>query len=393
MTRVLAEGAVVGLANHTLLIAADGTERPIDDSGAPIRNRDGRIVGVVLVFRDVTERRRAEIERQAAAARARAPARERARRARGGRARQPREGRVRGDGVARAADAAERDPRLDPAAARTADPDDRDARARPRGHRAEHARPGAAHLRSARHQPHRVGQAAARDAERRPGARSSRTRSRPSRRPPTAKGIAIDGELDDGVGIAGRRPGAPAAGRLEPAVERDQVHADAAGASRSRCARSDAHAEIVVTDTGVGIRPEFLPLDLRALPPGRPLDHAPVRRARARARDREAPRRAARRHGPGGERGRRQGRDVHRVAAGRMRRRAPPEPQRDRGRATRQHGRPSRSTASGCWWSRTSRTRATWCERLLEAHGARSSPAASAARGAGGCSARRRPTS
>ena len=64
--RVLAEGAVVGLANHTILIAADGTERPIDDSGAPIRSRDGRIVGVILVFRDVSERRRVEIERQAA---------------------------------------------------------------------------------------------------------------------------------------------------------------------------------------------------------------------------------------------------------------------------------------------------------------------------------------
>jgi PAS domain S-box-containing protein len=68
VTRVLAEGTVVGLANHTLLIAADGTERPIDDSGAPIRNREGRIVGVVLVFRDVTERRRAEIERQVSVA-------------------------------------------------------------------------------------------------------------------------------------------------------------------------------------------------------------------------------------------------------------------------------------------------------------------------------------
>jgi PAS domain S-box-containing protein len=68
VTRVLAEGVVVGLANHTLLIGADGTERPIDDSGAPIRNREGRIVGVVLVFRDVTERRRTEVERQAVAA-------------------------------------------------------------------------------------------------------------------------------------------------------------------------------------------------------------------------------------------------------------------------------------------------------------------------------------
>jgi PAS domain S-box-containing protein len=67
VSRVLADGAVVGLANHTVLIAADGTERPIDDSGAPIRSRDGRIVGVVLVFRDVTERRRAELERREAA--------------------------------------------------------------------------------------------------------------------------------------------------------------------------------------------------------------------------------------------------------------------------------------------------------------------------------------
>ena len=64
VTRVLAEGAVVGLANHTVLIAADGTERPIDDSGAPIRSRDGRTVGVVLVFRDVSEHRRGEIERR-----------------------------------------------------------------------------------------------------------------------------------------------------------------------------------------------------------------------------------------------------------------------------------------------------------------------------------------
>jgi PAS domain S-box-containing protein len=68
VTRVLAEGTVVGLANHTLLISADGTECPIDDSGAPIRSRDGRMVGVVLVFRDVTDRRRAELERRDAAA-------------------------------------------------------------------------------------------------------------------------------------------------------------------------------------------------------------------------------------------------------------------------------------------------------------------------------------
>jgi PAS domain S-box-containing protein len=58
--RALREGVMVGLANHTLLIAKDGTERPIDDSAAPIRNGQGEVVGVVLVFRDVTDRRRAE---------------------------------------------------------------------------------------------------------------------------------------------------------------------------------------------------------------------------------------------------------------------------------------------------------------------------------------------
>ncbi len=59
-SRALAEGVIVGLANHTVLIAKDGTERPIDDSAAPIRCQDGEIVGCVLVFRDVTERRKAE---------------------------------------------------------------------------------------------------------------------------------------------------------------------------------------------------------------------------------------------------------------------------------------------------------------------------------------------
>jgi len=58
--RVLAEGIVVGLANHTALIARDGTERPIADSGAPILDAQGTPRGAVLVFRDVTEERRAQ---------------------------------------------------------------------------------------------------------------------------------------------------------------------------------------------------------------------------------------------------------------------------------------------------------------------------------------------
>ncbi|MDX9818829.1 MAG: PAS domain S-box protein [Desulfococcus multivorans] len=57
--KVLREGAVIGLTRHPLLIARDGTRRPIADSGAPIRDADGEIIGVVLVFRDQTEERRA----------------------------------------------------------------------------------------------------------------------------------------------------------------------------------------------------------------------------------------------------------------------------------------------------------------------------------------------
>jgi len=63
VSRVLREGKVVGLANHTILLARDGTERPIDDSGAPIRV-DDQTVGVILVFRDVTSRKLSEQARE-----------------------------------------------------------------------------------------------------------------------------------------------------------------------------------------------------------------------------------------------------------------------------------------------------------------------------------------
>jgi PAS domain S-box-containing protein len=62
--RALREGRVVGLANHTKLTAKDGREFPIDDSAAPIRDGSGKVNGVVLVFRDVTERKEAEIARE-----------------------------------------------------------------------------------------------------------------------------------------------------------------------------------------------------------------------------------------------------------------------------------------------------------------------------------------
>ena len=58
--RALQEGVKVGLANHTILISRDGTERPIDDSAAPIQAADGATAGAVLVFRDVTDQKRQE---------------------------------------------------------------------------------------------------------------------------------------------------------------------------------------------------------------------------------------------------------------------------------------------------------------------------------------------
>ncbi len=60
--RVLAEGIVVGLANHTILISRDGLEAPIADCAAPIFDDHGELTGTVLVFRDDTEKR--HVERQ-----------------------------------------------------------------------------------------------------------------------------------------------------------------------------------------------------------------------------------------------------------------------------------------------------------------------------------------
>ena len=58
--KALREGTIVGLANHTALLREDGSEIPIDDSAAPIRDATGATVGCVLVFRDVSDRKAAE---------------------------------------------------------------------------------------------------------------------------------------------------------------------------------------------------------------------------------------------------------------------------------------------------------------------------------------------
>ncbi|HEX3053091.1 MAG TPA: PAS domain S-box protein [Aggregatilineaceae bacterium] len=60
--RALREGRAVELENHTSMLTPDGQEKVVDDSGAPIRNAEGEIIGAVVVFRDVTARRQAEIQ-------------------------------------------------------------------------------------------------------------------------------------------------------------------------------------------------------------------------------------------------------------------------------------------------------------------------------------------
>jgi len=60
VAKVLQTGGIVGLANHTVLITRDGRRVPIDDSGAPVQLANGELIGIIVVFRDVTERKRTE---------------------------------------------------------------------------------------------------------------------------------------------------------------------------------------------------------------------------------------------------------------------------------------------------------------------------------------------
>ena len=218
------------------------------------------------------------------------------------------QGRLPRHAVARAAHAAERHPRLGPGAAHH-QPQRRRAAGRPRDHRTQRARPGAAHRRSARHEPHQLGQAPARGAAAPPDL-VHRGGDRDGDAGRRRQGHPGGAHPRSGCRTDRRRSRPPAAGRVEPALERHQVHAGgrhrAGGAAAARCARRDrGRRQRHRHPAGADAAP------VRALPPGRRLDHAPVRRPRARPVAGQEPRRAARRHRRRDQCGRRQGHHRH----------------------------------------------------------------------------------
>ncbi len=58
VAKVIETGSTVGIANHTVMVCSDGTKKVIEDSAAPIKDDKGNLIGVVFVFRDVTEERK-----------------------------------------------------------------------------------------------------------------------------------------------------------------------------------------------------------------------------------------------------------------------------------------------------------------------------------------------
>ena len=165
-----------------------------------------------------------------AAERDRGAARDAARAARPTRRRGPRverrQGRVPRDGLARAAHAAQRDPRLDAHPARPVTLDGERQRQRARDGRAQRARAGAAHRGPARRLAHHHGQAAARARRRSTLARGRRGRARRGAAPPPRPRASRSAAALDARRRSGRWPTrAAAAGRVEPAVQRGEVHA------------------------------------------------------------------------------------------------------------------------------------------------------------------------
>ena len=243
-----------GRADRARVPAAQRARRqlPLARGALPAPARSGR-------RRDRLDRHRdRHRELQARAGRPRRAGREGARGARGGGGGQPRQGRVPGHAVARAAHAAERDPRLDAHAAH-ADAVSRQGAEGAGDHRAQRARAGAADRGHPRRVAHHRRQAAPRDPAGRPASivDAAVDAVRPAAE---AKGITLERRIG---ALPARFTGdadAPAAGRLEPAVERDQVHARGRPRRAATSARDDKQVDRPGRATpAAASRPTFLP--------------------------------------------------------------------------------------------------------------------------------------
>ena len=312
--KVLRTGAVMGMTNHNALLARDGTERPIAESAAPIIDGDKSIQGVVVVFRDVSAQRRREQEHQAAERdREQLLNSERAARTEAERATRLKdefvatlshELRTPLNAILGWTQVLRRGRSSDPAAvARGLEVIERNTRLQ-------------AQLISDLLDVSRIVSGKLRlELELVDLPAVIEAAAETVREAAEIKKVKIERVLDPGVPTLVGRSRPPAADRLEPALERHQVHArgrPGEGDPRPPGRGRGGHRE------GQRHRhqPRVRALPVRPLPPGRQqLHHPAIRRPGAGAGHRQAADRAAQRGGQRRERGRRPGRHVHRSPA------------------------------------------------------------------------------